>query len=90
MIRRTINRAGFRRLEDEGTGETWEYYVLPEAWHSEVCAGFDAANIAKAMIARKWMTPGEGKHLARHVRVPGVDKIRLYCITSKFLAGDAE
>ena len=42
VIRRTINRAGFRRLEHEGLGENWEYYVLPEAWRNEVCAGFDA------------------------------------------------
>ena len=71
MIRRTINRAGFRRLENEGKGENWEYYVLPEAWRSEVCAGFDAASIAKAMIAKGWMAGGtESPHVA-FARVPG-------------------
>ena len=87
MIRRTINRAGFRRLENEGTGENWEYYVLPEAWRGEVCAGFDAASIAKAMIAKGWMAAGDGKHLTRALRVPGIGKIRLYCVSSSFLAG---
>ena len=59
-IRKTINRAGFRRLENEGQGENWEYYVLPEAWRSEICAGFDATIIAKAMIAKGWMAAGGG------------------------------
>jgi uncharacterized protein (DUF927 family) len=33
-LQRTINRTGFRRLEQEGRGESWEYYVLPEAWRA--------------------------------------------------------
>jgi putative DNA primase/helicase len=86
-LRRTINRAGFRRLEAEGKGENWEYYVLPEAWRGEVCKGFDAAAIAKALIAKGWMRPGAGKHLTREVRVPGVGRIRLLCIASTFLGG---
>ena len=74
LIRKTINRAGFRRLENEGKGENWEYYVMPEAWRGEVCAGFDAVSIAKAMIAKGWMTTGDGKHLTRVIRVPGVGR----------------
>lgn len=86
-LRRTINRAGFRRLEYDGKGENWEYYVLPEAWRGDVCAGFDAANLAKAMIAKGWMTTDKEKNLARSIRVPGIGKVRLYCINSDFLAG---
>ena len=78
---------GFRRLENEGKGENWEYYVMPEAWRGEVCAGFDAVIIAKAMIARKWMVAGGSKHLTREIRVPGVNKMRLYCVSSSFFAG---
>lgn len=87
-IRRTINRTGFRRIENDGKGENWEFYIMPEAWRGEVCAGFDAAAIARAMIAKQWMTPGSGSHQARSLRVPGVGRIRVYCITSAFLAGD--
>ena len=36
---RTINRAGFKRTT---TGGTAEYFVLPEVWRAEVCAGIDA------------------------------------------------
>ena len=86
-LRRTINRAGFRRLEYDGKGENWEYYVLPEAWRSEVCAGFDAAALARAMIAKDWMTSDKEKNLARSIRVPGIGKLRVYYINSNFLAG---
>lgn len=89
-LRRTINRAGFRRLEQEGRGESWEYYVLPEAWRGEICKGFDANSIAKAMIARKWMTTDAGKHLTRVIRVPGVGRTRVFCIASAFLAGGGQ
>ena len=81
----TIIRAGFRRQDQD---ENWEYFVLPEAWRGELCKGLDPAAIAKAMIAKGWMQTGEGKHLARQVRVPGIGKTRLYCITSSFLAGE--
>lgn len=86
-IRRTPNRAGFRRLENEGKGENWEFYVLPEAWRGEVCAGFDAAAVARAMIAKGWMAPGSDSHQARLLRVPGVGRIRVYAIASAFLTG---
>lgn len=87
-IRRTPNRAGFRRIENEGRGENWEFHILPEAWRGEVCAGFDAAAIARAMIAKGWMTPGSGSHQARLLRVPGVGRVRVYSVTSAFLVGD--
>ena len=85
---RTINRAGFRRLEHDGQGQNWEFFVLPEAWRSELCKGLDAAALARAMIAKGWMTASEANHLTRSIRVPGIGKTRLYCITSSFLAGE--
>ncbi|WP_191059150.1 DUF927 domain-containing protein [Geminicoccus harenae] len=79
-----INRVGFRKLEDG----TWTYLVLPEAWRSEVCKGFDPAMIARAMRERKWLRPGDGKNLSVQARVPGVGKIRVLQIEATFLEGD--
>ena len=76
-IRRTINRAGFRRADAENN---WTYYVLPECWAAEVCKGFDHRLIARAMVERGWMEPGDGKNLARRIRVPGAGTPRLYSI----------
>ncbi|WP_191058790.1 DUF927 domain-containing protein [Geminicoccus harenae] len=85
VVERTIvNRVGFRKLE----GETWVYFVLPEAWRSEVCRGCDAAMIAREMRERGWLRPGDGKNLPVQVRVPGVGKIRALQIEAAFLAGD--
>ena len=88
MIRRTINRAGFRRLENEGKGDNWEYYVLPEAWRGEVCAGFDAASHRQGHDRER--LDGRRGRKAPHERAaacPACGKLRLYCINSSFLAG---
>ena len=68
----------------------WTYYVLPECWAAEVCKGFDYRLIARAMIERGWMEPGDGKNLARRIRVPGAGTPRLYSIRAAFLEGDAD
>ena len=46
--RPTINRAGFRRNGEGGQ----EYYVLPQVWKAELCRGFDAGALARALAAR--------------------------------------
>jgi uncharacterized protein (DUF927 family) len=86
-IRRTPNRAGFRRADAENN---WTYYVLPECWTAEVCKGFDARLIARTMIDRGWMERGDGDNLAQRVRVPGAGTPRVYKITAAFLGADAD
>ena len=83
-VEKVINRAGFKKLE----AELWEYYVLPEAWRSELCKGFDATTIANAMIAANWMTKGDGKHLACKTRITGHGTTRVFRVLSGFMAGD--
>ena len=84
-IRRTINRAGFRRADAENN---WTYYVLPECWAAEVCKGFDHHAIARALADRGFLQKGDGRNLTASVRVPGVGKTRLYAVTSALLAGE--
>lgn len=86
-LRRTINRAGFRRADAENN---WIYYVLPEVWAAEICRGFDHRLIARAMVERGWMEAGDGKNLARRVRVPGAGSPRLYSIRAAVLEADAD
>ena len=62
--------------------------MLPECWAAEVCKGFDPGLIARAMVERKWMEPGDGKNLTKKVRVPGSGTPRLYTISASFLAGE--
>lgn len=77
---RTINRAGFRRVDQNGR---WTWYVLPE-----VCKGFDPTMVAKALAERRWLVKGEGTKLQRKIAVPGQGKPRLYEIAPAFLEGE--
>ena len=81
------DRAGFRRAGGDGAST---YYVLPESWASEVCKGFNASLIARAMIERGSMERGEGKNLAKRESVPGFGRPRLYVVTANFLTREDE
>ncbi len=72
-----INRAGVRRQE----GDTWTYYVLPETFREEVCAGFEARAVVKVLDAAGLLVrdKSEGKP-AGNVRLPGIGLTRCYCI----------
>jgi uncharacterized protein (DUF927 family) len=88
-IRKTNNRAGFRRLENEGRGERWEYYVLPETWKQEVCKGLDAKAIAQAMADRQWLRT-DGSRLTHKPHIPGQGSMRVYVVTAGFLSASDE
>jgi putative DNA primase/helicase len=81
--RPVINRAGFRKVSDEGA----TYYVLPEVWHREVCKGLDASAVASAMAERGWLDR-EGKHMTCKPRIPGEGHQRVYVIRPAFLSAD--
>jgi putative DNA primase/helicase len=56
---KTINRVGYRKIVDGG----WHYYVLPESFKQEVCAGFDVSMVVDMLRERKWLIPDtEGKN----------------------------
>jgi uncharacterized protein (DUF927 family) len=82
-LRRTINRAGFRR---DDAADRWEYYVLPEAWRGELCRGFDAAAIATAMAEKGWLRRAEDGRLTHKPRVPGFGTPRVYIVSADFLS----
>lgn len=82
--RPTINRVGFRRPDGEaGT----EYFILGEAWRSELCNGFDPGAVARAMVERGLLLPdvSDKKPQSRH-RLPGMrGKIRCYHLSASIL-----
>lgn len=79
--RPTINRAGFRRVNEAGKTE---FYVLPESFKSELCAGLDSSFVAKKLIERGLLAPDQhdGKSAARH-RLPGMGVKRCYYFPAK-------
>jgi uncharacterized protein (DUF927 family) len=86
--RPTINRADFRRSGVSG-GE--DFYVFPEVFSDELCAGHDATQIAKALAARALLVspPLEKGGRQRYTvseRIPALGRPkRMYHITSKIL-----
>lgn len=54
------NRAGYKKL-DQQTG-IWNFFVLPESFKQDVCAGFDVTIASAILIEKEWLMPdSEGK-----------------------------
>ena len=51
------NRAGFRESEMEKT----TYYVLPEVFNVELCAGFDKKLVESVCIEEGWLIRGKDR-----------------------------
>ena len=85
--RPTVNRAGFRRKDEAGGVE---YFVFPEVFRDEICAGLDATFVAKELAARKYLVvDGAGKR-QEGVRLPGIGTKRVYHLISAILGGNEE
>jgi uncharacterized protein (DUF927 family) len=72
---RTINRAGFKRITINGTAE---YFVLPQVWRTEVCAGLDARYVARVCLEAGLIKPdSEGRATSTH-RLSDMGRRRCY------------
>jgi putative DNA primase/helicase len=85
---RTLNRTGWRRF-DTASGQ-WTYFVMPEAWKSEVCKGIDGELAAKTLADRGWLERGGVGHLTKQVSIPEHGRPRLYVVRGALLEGGGE
>jgi uncharacterized protein (DUF927 family) len=74
-----INRAGFRKLGDEGKAT---FYVLPEAF-KEICKGFDSRAAAKALVQAGWIEPDSSGEFKQKPRLPDMGLTRCYVLTGR-------
>jgi uncharacterized protein (DUF927 family) len=79
-VEKVINRAGFRRMADDG--ETQEYLFLPEVFRSEVCRGFDRDMVIEALKEKNYLVSGKDKRNTQTLRIPGVGVQRVYVISN--------
>jgi putative DNA primase/helicase len=80
---RTLQRVGFRRTDTEGD---ITYYILPESWKSEVCAGLGPGFVARVLADRGLLRTGPGDKLTRSERLPGSKgTTRCYVVLSRIL-----
>lgn len=79
---RTLSRAGFRKAAKDATGdvEHWTYYVLPETFKAEVCAGFDVKAVLRVLRDGEHLAPDKGRPFDCRPRLPGLGKATVYCI----------
>jgi uncharacterized protein (DUF927 family) len=74
------NLAGYK----ERNGDGWDFYLTPGAWR-EALAGLDPKTIAKALAEKGVLERGDGCHAAKHIRIPGYGKQRLYHVKAAIL-----
>ena len=82
--RPVANRAGYRK----GSGAEREWWVLPEVWKNEICAGQDAKFVART-LANAGMLRTQSEGLQCNVRV-GSGTLRAYVVTAAILDGVAD
>lgn len=73
---KTLQRAGFREKE----GDVEEFFCFPEVFKTEICKGFDYRAVARLLIDRGYMKPGDGSNLATKKRLPGGGMQRMFHI----------
>ncbi len=78
------NRAGYRK----GGGAEREWWVLPEVWRAEICAGHDAQFVAR-VLADAGMLRTQAEGLQCKVRV-GNATYRAYVVTAGIFEGAAD
>jgi len=85
-LRTIFNRAGFKRTSDDGKNE---YLVMTEVFQKEVCSGFEYKVVADELSKRGYLLRDKtDNRLAIQARMPGLEKMRFYCLTSKLMEGD--
>lgn len=79
----SAQRAGYRK----GEGDDRRWYVFPQVWRDEICAGFDAREVARLLARLEILEKGDGKHLMKRVQVGPGARPRFYVMTPKIFEG---
>lgn len=83
---RTIDRLGFRKSIEHGMGDTSHttttYYVLPEAWRSEIFRGMNLNAVNKELLRRRVLEPGKDGKGSTSVRLPSLGLQRCYVVVT--------
>jgi putative DNA primase/helicase len=76
-----VNRVGFRR---KSRSDGYTYFVLPEAFKREICAGLNPDRAVSVLRERGWIEPDASGKNSQSQRLPGLGKkTRCYVFTPK-------
>jgi uncharacterized protein (DUF927 family) len=79
---RTINRAGFRRIQEEGSNEYW---VLTQMYNDEVCRGFDPKLVTRVLKDKGFLELDSAGKSSVSKLVPGIGRMRVYVIKAALM-----
>jgi putative DNA primase/helicase len=79
---RTINRAGFRRVLNDGSTEYW---VLPEMYQREVCHGFDPKLVTRVLRDKGYLEIDSAGKSSVSKLVPGIGRMRVYVLKASLM-----
>jgi putative DNA primase/helicase len=65
-----------------------EYFIVPEIFRKEMCAGFNHLTMARLLIARGALMPEKDGRPDRKERLPIVDNTRCYRLLPKLFSDD--
>jgi hypothetical protein len=85
--RKTIQRAGFKRMTD---AETWEYFILPSVFEKEVIGSLNKSLVKLYLAQRGLIVRDAGGKFTVSIRVPGVGQTRLYHVPASILDGEGD
>ncbi len=78
------HRAGYSRPDDGGTA----FYVLPEAWRTDVLPGHDAGMIARELAKRGMIkATADGKPQTKQ-RLPDGSERKVYVVLPTIFSGE--
>jgi uncharacterized protein (DUF927 family) len=81
-----INRAGVKRR----VGEAFEFFVFPEIYTREVCAGFNPRGLTKELVKLQLIIPGKDRKNSGLEYIPAFGKtLRFYHFSSAILGEEA-
>jgi uncharacterized protein (DUF927 family) len=83
---KTIQRAGFRRVTDD---HRTDYYILPEAYRTEICAKLNPAYVTKVLVERGFLVTDKNGKPQVDTRLPGLGKMKVYHLKAD-LMGEVE
>lgn len=66
---KTLNRSGFKKM----IGEAWHYFVFPESFKQDICAGFDINVAISILVERGWLIKGADGKNTRAENLPGFE-----------------
>jgi len=83
--RPVVNRAGFKKPDGQNG---LEYYITPEVWKTEVCAGLDSGLVARTLADRRMLRTRTNGKLQNMARLPGYGKsVPCYILTHVLFEG---